>query len=101
MCVNDRLTEYFERTKAFRNPDHSNDPLLRTIIRPHKGLTSNTVSNWIKDMMILSGIDTTFKSHSARGASTSKPIEVVFLLMMLLKWLIGLMLEHFSNFFAG
>lgn len=64
LSVNDCLTEYFERTKAFRNPDHSNDPLLRTIIRPHKGLTINTVSNWIKYMMTLSGIDTTkFKAY--------------------------------------
>lgn len=71
--VIDCLTEYFERTKAFKNPDHSIDPLLKTIIRPHKGLTSNTVSNWIKDMMTLAGIDTTkFKVHLARGASTSK-----------------------------
>lgn len=32
LSVIDCLTEYFERTKAFRNPNHSNDPLLRTII---------------------------------------------------------------------
>lgn len=73
LCVTDCLTEYFERTKVFRNPAHSNDPLLRTIIRPHKGLTSNAVSIWIKYMMTLSGIDATkFKAHSARRASTSK-----------------------------
>jgi site-specific recombinase XerD len=70
------LLEYFERTNSFRNSDQSKDLLLRTIIKPHKGVTVNTVANWIKDVMSLAGIDTTiFKAHSTRSATTSKAIR--------------------------
>ncbi len=63
----------FGTTKGFRNRDNSevSDPLLRAVVKSHKGVTPNTISNWIKNIMTLSGIDTA-KFHSARGASTSK-----------------------------
>lgn len=78
LCVVDCLMEYFERTESFRNSEHSSDPVLRTIIRPHKGISSNTVSNWIKDVMSFAGIDTTkFKAHSARGQVQVKLLETV------------------------
>ena len=97
LCVVDCFLEYCERTKSFRDPDNSNDPLLRTIIKPHKGVTANTVSNWIKDVMSHAGIDTTrFKAHSTRSAATSKafrngtPIDDV---LMMADW------SHAGTFF--
>ena len=58
-----------------------------------KGVTANTVSNWIKDV----GIDTTrFKAHSTRSAATSKafrngtPIDDV---LMMAEW------SHARTFF--
>lgn len=97
------LLEYFERTKSFRDSDQSNDSLLRTIIKPHKGVTANTVSNWIKDVMYLAGIDTSrFKAHSTRSATTSKafrngmPVDDV---LMMADW--SHAVEHSSDFIAG
>ena len=73
ICVVDCLCEYLKRSAEFRKSDDSQDPLIRTTVKPHKGVTPNTVSNWIKDIMSLSGINTSkFKAHSTRGASTSK-----------------------------
>ena len=43
-CVVDCLLEYCECTKSFRDSDKSNDPLLRTIIKPRKGVTAKSVS---------------------------------------------------------
>ncbi|CAC5373708.1 unnamed protein product [Mytilus coruscus] len=49
------------------------NPLLRTLVKPHIGASSNTKANWIKDIMKLAGIDATkFNAHSTRGSSTSK-----------------------------
>ncbi|XP_062591128.1 uncharacterized protein LOC134252662 [Saccostrea cucullata] len=77
LCVVECLLEYLHRTKTFRTlNEHSGDPILRSVIKPHKGLTANTVSNWIRDVMAMAGIDTAkFKPHSARSASTSKAFK--------------------------
>jgi site-specific recombinase XerD len=75
VCVLECLHAYLDATKNFRNKENSEvrDPLLRAVIKPHKGITANTISNWIKKVMALSGIDTQkFQAHSTRGASTSK-----------------------------
>ena len=73
ICVVDCLCEYLKRSSEFRESEAPHDPLIRTTVKPHKGVTPNTVSNWIKDVMSLSGINTSkFKAHSTRGASTSK-----------------------------
>ncbi|VDH93157.1 Hypothetical predicted protein [Mytilus galloprovincialis] len=74
LCVVDCLQAYLKRSVDFREVDMSKpNPLLRTLVKPHKGASSNTIANWIKDIMKLAGIDTTkFKAHSTRGSSTSK-----------------------------
>ena len=46
--------------------------LLISHIEPHREVKNCTISRWLKDMLNLSGIDTTqFKGHT-RSASTSK-----------------------------
>ena len=44
-----------------------------TYIHPHKAVTRDTISRWIKLVMTTSGINTNvYGSHSVRSASTSK-----------------------------
>ncbi|VDI82241.1 Hypothetical predicted protein [Mytilus galloprovincialis] len=52
---------------------HEPDPLLRSTKKPFKGLSSQTVGNWIKWVMKEAGIDISlFQAHSCRMVSTSK-----------------------------
>ena len=42
--------------------------------KPHKEVSSDTLSMWIKEELSNAGIDVTiFQAHSCRAASTSKP----------------------------
>ena len=60
-----------------RKDAHGFDPakpnrLLQSYIRPHKPITSESLSRWIKDILARAGTDTSiFKAHSVRGASDS------------------------------
>ena len=41
--------------------------------KPHKPVSSETISRWIKDELSKAGVDTSvFKAHSCRSASSSK-----------------------------
>ena len=41
--------------------------------KPHKPVSSQTISRWIKDELLKEGVDTSvFKAHSCRSASSSK-----------------------------
>lgn len=69
ICPAKTLCDYIEYTKDIRgNEDH----LLLTLNKPHKSVTSSTIGRWIKNVLCISGIDTTiFSGHSTRHASTS------------------------------
>ena len=69
LCVYTVLKEYLMRTKLIRGEEES---LLISYIKPHTAVTKNTISWWIKTVMIRSGIEDTFGSHSARSAVVSK-----------------------------
>ena len=46
--------------------------LLISFCKPHKSVSTDTVSRWIKSVITAAGVDTTrYKSHSTRAASTS------------------------------
>jgi arginine repressor len=46
--------------------------LFLALKRPHKPITSATVSRWLKEVIRLAGVkEEIFKGHSVRGASTS------------------------------
>ena len=71
------VTDYMTRTLSLRcRVVRQNKPKPKQLFISYKtGLpvTRNSISRWLKEVMSLSGIDTTyFKSHSTRGASTSK-----------------------------
>ena len=43
------------------------------LYKPHLGVSTDTISRWLKESIGLAGIDTSnFKGHSTRSASTSK-----------------------------
>jgi len=47
--------------------------LLLSFVKPHKAVSTSTISRWLVEILGLSGIDTsTFTGHSTRAASTSK-----------------------------
>ena len=74
LCVVYCLHEYEKRTKNFRpSPDNSEpNKLLLSHIRPHKPISSETLSRWVVAFLSESGVDTDiFKAHSVRGAASS------------------------------
>ena len=72
ICVYTVLKEYLKRTVNFRN-DSDSKQLIISYIKPHKPVTTSTVSRWIRDVLHRSGIDINeFTAHSVRSAATSK-----------------------------
>ena len=74
LCTKCTLAAYISRTKALRG-NGSNDfvsKLFISYIKPHKPISTDTLSRWIKLVLASAGIDTSvFKTHSVRGAATS------------------------------
>lgn len=70
ICLHVVVKEYSSRTALIRNGEQS---LLLSYVKPHKAVTRDTVSRWIKMVMNISGISTDiFGSQSVRWASVSK-----------------------------
>ena len=81
LCIYFVVKEYLTRTEHVRNGEEA---LLLSYVKPHKKVSRDTVSRWIKYVLKLSGIDTEqYGSHSVRSAATSKaklcsvPIEEI------------------------
>ena len=69
LCVITYLLEYLKRTSSLRG---QHTQLLISFVKPHKPISNETVSHWIKNFMATAGIDTSqYKGHSTRAASTS------------------------------
>lgn len=69
ICPVVTLTCYLNITQNLR----SDDNLFISIRRPHKSITSQTLSRWIKSTLNSCGIDVSiFTAHSTRHAATSK-----------------------------
>ena len=78
LCVVNCLHEYEKRTKTFRSSPDNTKPnkLFLSYIRPHKPISSDTLSGWVVDFLSDSGVDTDiFKAHSVRGAASSAAIN--------------------------
>lgn len=73
--------EYEKRTMGFRIQSDTSKPnrLLLSYIRPHKPISSDTLSRWEDGIEFLkdSGVDTSsvFKAHSTRSALSSAEIR--------------------------
>jgi len=69
LCPIACLSEYVKRTSKLRT---GSDQLLMSIQKPHKPVSTHTISRWLKTDLEKAGIDTSvFKAHSTREASTS------------------------------
>lgn len=68
LCVVTYINSYIKRTKPFR----SDKQLFLSYVAPHKPVSKDTISRWIKITLQKSGIDTKiFKAHSTRAAASS------------------------------
>jgi len=71
-CPVSALRAYVERTSPHRN-DVNSKSLFIALISPFHSVSSNTISRWIRTIMLSAGIDTSiFGAHSTRGAAASR-----------------------------
>ena len=69
LCPVRCLKEYLARTEAWRKEQPQ---LFLATVAPHGPVSSSTIARWLKDVLRLSGVDTScFSGHSTRSASTS------------------------------
>lgn len=71
LCIATTLSSYINSTKEIRNGE---DYLLISYKLPHKKVTSQTISKWIKRVLELAGIEG-YSAHSTRHAATSKALN--------------------------
>ena len=73
LCPVECLSTYLEKTKQWRPSSDSMQQLLFLALKkPHRLVSSATLSRWLKEVIHLAGIkEDIFKGHSVRGASTS------------------------------
>lgn len=75
LCTRCTLAAYISRTKALRGngPNDFVSKLFISYIKPHKPISTDTLSQCVKLALASAGIDTSvFKAHSVRGAATSQ-----------------------------
>ena len=69
LCPVEHLKLYLNTTSKFRGP---HTQLFLSYQKPHLPVSADTISRWIKTVMLKAGIDTkVFSAHSTRAASTS------------------------------
>eukprot|EP00794_Sanderia_malayensis_P020746 gene20746-22775_t len=84
LCIFEYLTEYLSRTKALRG---ENTSLLISYMKPHKAISKDTVSRWVKTILRAAGVNVqVFTAHSCRSASTSAAKAVGLSLTSILKF---------------
>ena len=70
LCVVTHLQEYLSRTQKLRG---SETQLFVSYVKPHRGVTKDTIARWIRTVMLEAGLHVeTFRPHSTRSAATSK-----------------------------
>ena len=80
LCIVQTFREYLKRTEGFRT---GTGKLLLSTQKPHHAVSKETVSRWVKNLMVKAGINQQFGAHSTRAASTSAarqrgvPISVI------------------------
>ena len=67
LCVIANLTEYLKRTATLR----VDKALFISYQKPYRRVSKDTISRWVKYMMINAGIDPNFVTHSSRSATSS------------------------------
>lgn len=75
LCIVTYLSAYLEKTKTIRQNE---EKLFISFTKPFKRVTKDTLSRWIKSVLLSAGIDTNFfKAHSIRSASASSAAKSV------------------------
>ena len=70
VCPMSTVSAYITRNCNLRNP--TDFRLFISFVKPHRAVSSATISRWIKTVLSDAGIDISiFKAHSVRGAATS------------------------------
>ena len=70
LCIVTHLQKYLDMTKDLRSD--SNKQLLISFIKPHRPVSCETISHWIRNFMALAGIDiSTYTAHSTQRTSAS------------------------------
>lgn len=70
ICVLKVLKEYINRTRLLRQEEKQ---LFISFVPPHKAVSKNTISRWLKKVLEEAGIEIDiFKAHSTRAASCSR-----------------------------
>jgi integrase len=72
VCPVYTLQEYLSRTASLRQCQ----TLFISFIKPHGPITTQTLSKWLKKVLELAGIHTSFTGHSFRHSATSKASEL-------------------------
>lgn len=73
LCVVASLKAYLARTRLIRGDEQQ---LLISYQRPHKRVTSQSISRWLTQVLEMAGIDTkVYHGHSFRHASSSKAVR--------------------------
>lgn len=71
ICPARCLISYVRKTSTLRTSNQ--DKLFISVRKPHSNISSQRLSQWIKDTLKMSGLDTSiFTGHSTRHAATSK-----------------------------
>ena len=69
LCILTYLKAYLTATQSLRGEENQ---LLISFAKPHRPVSKDTISRWLKKLLTLSGIDTSiFTAYSVRSASTS------------------------------
>ena len=72
ICVVRHVRKYIDMTKEIRN----DDSFFISFQKPHKNVSTETISRWIRLALKQSGVDTEkFKAHSTRSASASAALS--------------------------
>ncbi|KAM4795754.1 LOW QUALITY PROTEIN: uncharacterized protein WCC33_000837 [Rhinophrynus dorsalis] len=72
LCVVQCLQTYELATSNLRSLN--SHQLLLSFIKPHLPVSSTSLARWVRWVMHLAGIDTSFGAHSSRGAMASKSL---------------------------
>ena len=73
LCLVTYISEYISRTKNLRKKTVQ---LFLTTQKPHGAASKETISKWIRTVMLMAGLDITISTpHSIKGASTSTALK--------------------------
>ena len=74
ICVVSTLRAYLSRTNDLRLGEDKQ--LFISFVKPHKPVSRDTISRWVKGTLALAGIDIKmFKAHSTRAAATTAALR--------------------------